>query len=82
VKRLREHVERYVTGNSYDDRQLDKARNVVDAIWEEHEATSDADMTRARSALSVALKLEPDNMYLRFLARKQRAMTEEALSRQ
>jgi spermidine synthase len=82
VKRLREHVERYVTGNFYDDRQLDKARNVVDAIWEEHEATADADMTRARSALSVALKLEPDNMYLRFLARKQRAMTEEALSRQ
>ena len=82
VTRLREHVERYVTGNSDDDTQLDKARNVVDAIWEEHEATVDADMTRARSALSVALKLEPDNMYLRFLARKQRAMTEEVLSRQ
>ena len=76
LKRLREHVEPYLTISSSDDRQLDMARDVVEAIWDEHEATVDGDTTAARSALSVALKLEPENMYLRFLDRKQRASVE------
>jgi spermidine synthase len=73
LKRLREPVERYLTVSSSEDAPLDAARNVVDAIWDEHEASAEGDLTAARSALSVALKLEPNNMYLRFLARKQRA---------
>lgn len=77
LKRLREHVERYLTVSSSEDRQLDAARTVVEAIWDEHEATAHGDVTAARSALSMALKLEPNNMYLRFLARKQRALAKE-----
>jgi spermidine synthase len=73
LKRLREPVERYLTISSSEDTQLDAARNVVEAIWDEHEASADGDLTAARSALSVALKLEPNNLYLRFLDRKQRA---------
>jgi spermidine synthase len=82
LKRLREHVERYLTVSSSEDRQLDVARNVVEAIWDEHEATAYGDVTAARSALSVALKLEPNNMYLRFLDRKQRALAKEVSPRQ
>jgi spermidine synthase len=74
LKRLREHVEHYLTISSSEDRQLDVARNVVEAIWDEHEATAYGDVTAARSALSMALKLEPNNMYLRFLDRKQRVI--------
>jgi spermidine synthase len=73
LKRLREPVERYLTISSSEDTQLDAARNVVEAIWDEHEASADGDLTAARSALSVALKLEPNNLYVRFLDRKQRA---------
>jgi spermidine synthase len=73
LKRLREPVERYLTVPSSEDRQLDVARDVVEAIWDEHEASVDGNVTAARSALNVALTLEPDNMYLRFLDRKQRA---------
>ena len=81
LKRLREPVERYLTASSPEDKQLDVARNVVEAIWDEHEATAYGDLTAARSALSVALKLEPNNMYLRFLDRKQRAIAVEASPR-
>jgi spermidine synthase len=81
LKQLREPVERYLTANSSKDAQLDTARTVIDAIWDEHEATVYGDMTTARSALNVALKLEPNNMYLRFLDRKQHAMVKEALLR-
>ena len=73
LKRLHEHVERYLTIASSEVKQLDVARNVVEAIWDEHEASAYGDVTAARSALSVALKLEPNNVYLRFLDRKQRA---------
>jgi predicted membrane-bound spermidine synthase len=73
LKRLREPVERYLTISSAEDRQLDVARNVVEDIWDEHEATVDGDAAAARSALGTALKLEPDNLYLRFLDRKQHA---------
>jgi len=85
LKRLRAPVENYLTispaeaispseaiGPS-ENRRLDVARKVVEAIWDEHEATVDGDATAARSALGTALKLEPDNLYLRFLDRKQRA---------
>jgi len=54
---------------------------VIDDIWDEHEATVDGDMTAARSALTAALKLEPDNAYLHFLDRKQHAIVKEALLR-
>jgi spermidine synthase len=73
LKRLREPVERYLTISSSEGRELDVARNVVEAIWDEHEASADGDLIAARSALSVALKLEPNNLYVRFLYRKQRA---------
>jgi spermidine synthase len=73
LKRLREPVENYLTNGSSDERQLDAARTVVDAIWDEHEATVDGDATAARSALDTGLRLEPDNLYLRFLDRKERA---------
>ena len=63
-------------------RELDIARSVVEAIWDEHEATAYGDMIAARSPLSVALTLEPNNMYLRFLDRKQRAVAKEASSQQ
>ena len=55
---------------------------MVDAIWDEHEATVDGDRTAAHAALGAALKLEPDNLYLRFLERKQREAVKEALLRQ
>jgi spermidine synthase len=73
LERLREPVENYLTNGSPEERQLDAARNVVEAIWDEHEATVDGDTAAARSALGMALKLEPDNLYLRFLDRKQHA---------
>jgi spermidine synthase len=82
LKRLREPVESYFTVSSSKDRQLDAARAVVEAIWDEHEATAYGDATAARSALSRALKLEPNNMYLHFLDRKHRAMGKEASNRQ
>jgi spermidine synthase len=82
LKRLREPVERYVTGGPAKDRELDTARSVVEAIWDEHEATALGDLAAARSALGTALELEPDNMYLRYLDRKQRAMAKEASLRQ
>ena len=72
LMRLREHVERYLTIRSSEDGHLDVARNVVEAIWNEHQATADGDVSAARSAVSVALKLQPNNMYLRFLDRKDR----------
>jgi spermidine synthase len=73
LKRLREPVEHYLTISHSEDRELDVARNVVDDIWDEHEATVDGDATAARSALNSALQLEPNNLYLRFLDRKERA---------
>jgi spermidine synthase len=77
LKRLNGHVERYLTVSSPEDAQLDVGRNVVEAIWDEHDATAHGDMTTARSALSAALKLEPNNLYLRFLARRQHAMAKD-----
>jgi predicted membrane-bound spermidine synthase len=77
LKRLHEHVEPYLIFSSPEDKQLDTARNVVEAIWDEHEATAYGDVIAARSALSVALQWEPNNQYLRFLDRKQREMAKE-----
>jgi predicted membrane-bound spermidine synthase len=73
IERLREPVERYLSDNSIAPARLDQARTVTDAIWNEHQATADGDMRAARTALEAALRLEPDNAYLRFLDRKQRA---------
>lgn len=73
LKRLRDPVERYLSVPSSEDRQLDVARDVVEAIWDEHKASADGNVTTARLALNLALTLEPNNMYLRFLDRKQRA---------
>jgi spermidine synthase len=81
LKRLRQPVERYFTVGSPKDRQLDIARSVVEAIWDEHEATATGDLAAARSALGSALALEPDNLYLRYLDRKERAMAKEASAR-
>jgi spermidine synthase len=78
LKRLREPVERYFAAGSPEDGQLDTARRVVEAIWDEHEATATGDLAAARTALGTALKLEPDNMYLRYLDREQRAMEASA----
>lgn len=78
LKGLHEHVERYFTVSSSKDKELEVARSVIKAIWDEHEATEHGDVIAARSALSGALKLEPNNMYLRFLDRKQRATAKEA----
>jgi spermidine synthase len=82
LKHLREPVERYLTDRSSEDAHLDIARAVADAIWDEHEAAASGDMTAARAALSVALKLEPNNAYVRYLDRKQHAMAKEASLRQ
>jgi hypothetical protein len=83
LERLREPVERYLTHKSpSEDARLNTARAVVDAIWEEHQATAHGDTTTARAVIGAALKLEPDNVYLRFLKRKQRAEAKEALLRQ
>jgi spermidine synthase len=73
LKRLREPVERYLT-NPPDSDALARARQVVEAIWVEHEATVVVDWAAARAALDRALKIEPDNAYLQFLDRKQRAI--------
>jgi len=78
LKRLREPVELYFAAGSPEDGQLDTARRVVEAIWDEHEATATGDLAAARTALGTALKLEPDNMYLRYLDREQRAMEASA----
>jgi len=77
LKALREDVARYLVAGRSEHRQLDAARRVVDAIWEEHEATAYGDAATARSALSLALKLEPNNLYVRFLDRKQRELAGE-----
>jgi len=82
LKRLREPVERYLTVSSPDDSKLDAARRVVAAIWDEHEAAAHADPTAARAALAAALALEPNNQYLGFLARKQRAAAKDPSLRQ
>ena len=83
LERLREPIERYLTDNSSsEDARLDTARTVADAIWEEHEATAHGDTTTARLVLGPALKLEPNNLYIRFLERKQRAAVKDALQRQ
>ena len=83
LKRLREPVERYLADNSSEEGvRLDTARHVVDAIWDEHEASVLGDETGARSALRSALKLEPNNAYLRYLDRKQNVTVKEALLRQ
>ncbi|HUC69363.1 MAG TPA: fused MFS/spermidine synthase [Stellaceae bacterium] len=78
LKRLREPVELYFAAGAPEDGQLDTARRVVEAIWDEHEATATGDLAAARTALGTALKLEPDNMYLRYLDREQRAMEASA----
>lgn len=78
LKRLREPVERYLTADSSEGARLDTTRAVVDAIWDEHEATAYGDAAAARSALRAALKLEPNNTYLGFLERKQRAVAESS----
>jgi len=75
---LRGDVERYFTDSSAKDNQLDTARKVVEAIWMEHESSAIGDTATARSALDNALKLEPDNEYLRYLDRKQRAVIKQA----
>jgi hypothetical protein len=75
-------VERYLTVRpSAEDKRLDAARKVVDAIWDEHEAILYGDLAAAGAVLSPALQLEPDNMYLRFLERKERALAAEAAAR-
>ncbi|HLJ20036.1 MAG TPA: hypothetical protein VKU84_07555, partial [Stellaceae bacterium] len=83
LKHLREPAERYLANySSEEDARLDTARQVVDAIWDEHEATALGDTTGARSALMPALALEPNNAYLRYLDRKQNASVKEALLQQ
>jgi predicted membrane-bound spermidine synthase len=72
LKRLREPVERYLTGGSLDEARLDAAHTVADAILDEHQATADGDKSAARAALKLAAKLEPGNSYIGFLDRKQR----------
>jgi spermidine synthase len=72
LKRLREPVENYLTENSIDEARLGTARMVANAILDEHKATADGDLSAARAALSVAVKLEPGNSYVAFLDRKQR----------
>jgi spermidine synthase len=72
LKRLREPVESYLTDDSIDEARLDNARVVANAILDEHEATADGDMSAARAALRVAVKLEPGNSYVGFLDREQR----------
>ena len=78
IERLREPVERYLTDNSIAEARLERARTVIEAIWNEHEATADGDMRAAQLALGAALRLEPDNPYVRFLDRKRRALVKQA----
>ena len=78
LERLREPVERYLIDNSIAETRLDRARMVTDAIWNEHQATADGDVRAARDALSAALRLAPDNPYVRFLDRKERALSKQA----
>ena len=74
IKRLREPVELYLKGIQPEAEALERARQVVDAIWQEHEAIILGNKAAARSVLDTALKLEPNNAYLQFLDRKQRAI--------
>jgi len=82
LKRLREPVEAYLTAGSSPDPAIGAAREVVDAIWDEHEAAVHGDTAAAAMVLSKALALEPNNMYLRFLDRKQRALIAPSASLQ
>jgi spermidine synthase len=75
LKGLREPVTAYLVGRLPELEALKRDRLVVDAIWEEHEATMLGIRAAARSALDSALSLEPDNMYLHYLKRKQLALT-------
>ena len=74
IKRLREPVELYIKGIHPEAKALESARKVVDAIWQEHEEISIGNRNTARSVLDDALMLEPNNAYLQFLNRKQRAI--------
>ena len=72
LKSLREPVESYLTDTSIDGIRLAAARKVADAILDEHKATADENKPAARAAVDVAVKLEPENLYVEFLDRKQR----------
>jgi len=72
LKSLREPVESYLTDTSIDGIRLAAARKVADAILDEHKATADENKPAARAAVDVAMKLEPENLYVDFLDRKQR----------
>src|SRR5262249_15833857 len=61
LKGLHEHAERYFTISPSKDRELNVARSVIEAIWDEHEATEYGDVIAARLALKGALKLQPNN---------------------
>jgi len=45
---------------------------MADAILDEHKATADENKPAARAAVDVAMRLEPENLYVDFLDRKQR----------
>ena len=48
------------------------ARKVADAVLDEHRATADDNKPAARMAVDAAMKLEPENLYVDYLDRKQR----------
>jgi spermidine synthase len=71
LKRLRQPVESHLTGATIDKTRLDAARRVADAILDEHKATVDGDGAAARAAVAAAATLEPANLYVNYLGRKQ-----------
>jgi spermidine synthase len=71
LKRLRQPVESHLTGTTIDKTRLDAARRVADAILDEHKATVDGDGAAARAAVTAAARLEPANLYVNYLGRKQ-----------
>ena len=71
ITERREPVEKYLLEPPADPAALRAARDVVTAIWREHEASAAGRADEARLFLQRALTHAPDNAYLRYLHAEQ-----------
>ena len=67
ILRHREPVEQYLTTAPTDPARLRRAHEVTEHIWYGFEADEDGDVVGARRRYEAALKLDPENRYVRYL---------------
>lgn len=67
VLAAREPVEKYLTEPPPDPKLLDQERQIITAIWREHEAWAEKRWDDARQQIEKGLALDPDNAYLLYL---------------